>query len=147
MILAGRRINDGMGSYVAQRVVKLMTQRDVQVASGPNMLVLGLTFKENCPDLRNTRVVDIVRSCEASTPTSHVHDPWVDADEARHEYGLELIEQLELGKYDAIVLAVSHREFVALGADGIRALRQAGLRSCSTSSSALPRDRASTIGL
>lgn len=120
VILAGRRINDGMGSHVARRTAKLMAQRNLQTTQS-NILVLGLAFKENCPDVRNTRVVDIVAELRSYNANVHIHDPWVNADEARHEYGLELIAQPEAGKYDAIILAVSHREFVALGAEGIRA--------------------------
>jgi UDP-N-acetyl-D-galactosamine dehydrogenase len=120
VILAGRRINDGMGSHVARRTAKLMAQRNLQTTQS-NILVLGLAFKENCPDVRNTRVVDIVAELRSYNANVHIHDPWVNADEARHEYGLDLIAQPEAGKYDAIILAVSHREFIALGADGIRA--------------------------
>lgn len=120
VILAGRRINDGMGSHVARRVAKLMAQRNLQTTQS-NILVLGLAFKENCPDLRNTRVVDIVAELRSYNANVHIHDPWVNAEEARHEYGLEMIEQPETGRYDAIILAVSHGEFIALGAEGIRA--------------------------
>ena len=120
VILAGRRINDGMGSHVARRVAKLMAQRNLQTTQS-NILILGLAFKENCPDLRNTRVVDIVAELRSYNANVHIHDPWVNAEEARHEYGLEMIEQPEVGRYDAIILAVSHREFIALGAGGIRA--------------------------
>jgi UDP-N-acetyl-D-galactosamine dehydrogenase len=120
VILAGRRINDGMGSHVARRTAKLMAQRNLQTTQS-NILILGLAFKENCPDVRNTRVVDIVTELRSYNANVHIHDPWVNADEARHEYGLEMVEQPEQGKYDAIILAVSHREFIALGAAGIRA--------------------------
>ena len=120
VILAGRRINDGMGSHVARRTAKLMAQRNLQTTQS-NILILGLAFKENCPDVRNTRVVDIVAELRSYNANVHIHDPWVNADEARHEYGLEMTGQPEQGKYDAIILAVSHREFVALGAEGIRA--------------------------
>jgi UDP-N-acetyl-D-galactosamine dehydrogenase len=125
VILSGRRINDGMGEHVAQRVIKLMTQRRI-AAVGANILVLGLAFKENCPDLRNTRVVDVVAEFKSYHANVDVYDPWVSAAEARHEYGLELIETLEKGKYDAIVLAVCHKQFDELGADGIRALGKEG---------------------
>ncbi len=120
VILAGRRINDGMGSHVAQRVAKLMAQRNLQTTQS-NILILGLAFKENCPDLRNTRVVDIVAELRSYNANVHLHDPWVSADEALHEYGIELVEKPEAGRYDAVILAVSHREFIALGAEGIRA--------------------------
>ncbi len=125
VILSGRRINDGMGSHVAQRVIKLMTQRRIH-AAGANVLVLGLAFKENCPDLRNTRVVDVVAEFKSYDANVDVHDPWVSADDARHEYGLELVSELVPGKYDAMILAVAHRQFIELGADGIRALGKPG---------------------
>ncbi len=125
VILSGRRINDGMGEHVAQRVVKLMTQKRMH-AAGADILVLGLAFKENCPDLRNTRVVDVIREFESYHAHVDVHDPWVSADEARHEYGLDLVPTLKPGKYDAIVLAVAHHQFVELGVDGIRALGKSG---------------------
>ena len=121
VILAGRRINDGMGSHVARRVAKLMAQRNLQTP-GANILIMGLAFKENCPDLRNTRVVDIVAELRSYNANVHIHDPWVSAKEAKHEYGLDLVAEPEAGKYDAVILAVSHREFIAIGADGIRAL-------------------------
>ena len=120
VILAGRRINDGMGSHVARRVAKLMAKRNLPTTQS-NILILGLAFKENCPDVRNTRVVDIVAELRSYNANVHIHDPWVNADEAQHEYGLEMVGQPEQGKYDAIILAVSHREFIALGAEGIRA--------------------------
>lgn len=120
MILAGRRINDGMGAYVADQVVGLMTRKRILVAEA-KVLVLGLTFKENCPDLRNTRVVDILTRLQSHGAKAEVWDPWVDAAQARQAYGLDLVKVPEQGSYDAIVLAVSHREFVALGAEGLRA--------------------------
>jgi len=125
VILSGRRINDGMGQHVAQRVIKLMTQRRIH-AAGANVLVLGLAFKENCPDLRNTRVTDVVAEFAGYHANVEVHDPWVDAAEARREYGLDLVAELEPGRYDAIVLAVAHRQFVELGAERIRALGKPG---------------------
>ena len=121
VILSGRRINDGMGEHVAQRVIKLMTQRRI-AAVGANILVLGLAFKENCPDLRITRVVDVVAEFKSYHANVDIYDPWVSAAEAQHEYGLDLVDNLAPGKYDAIVLAVAHRQFTDLGADGIRAL-------------------------
>ena len=120
MILAGRRINDGMGAYVVQRVVKLMNQRRIAVMDA-KILVLGLTFKENCPDLRNTRVVDIVREFGDYHACVDVYDPWVDPQEARHEYGIDPVAELKSGYYDAIILAVGHRQFREMGAEGIRA--------------------------
>ena len=120
MILAGRRINDEMGSHVARRAIKLMTQRGVLVGEA-RVLVLGLAFKENCPDVRNTRVVDVIAEFRSYQARVDVYDPWVSKEEAHAEYGLELVEKPEPGAYDVIILAVSHREFLALGAAGIRA--------------------------
>jgi len=125
VILAGRRINDGMGQHVAQRVIKLMTQRGMPVA-GARALVLGLAFKENCADLRNTRVVDVVAELAAWGMTVDVHDPCVDAAEARHEYGLDLIDSPARDAYDAVVLAVAHDAFLRDGADALRALCKPG---------------------
>ena len=125
VILSGRRINDGMGSHVAQRVIKLMTQRRIH-AAGANVLVLGLAFKENCPDLRNTRVTDVVDEFKSYHANVDVHDPWVSAAEAEHEYGLALIDEPEPGKYDAIILAVAHRQFIDMGPARIRALGKPG---------------------
>ncbi|WP_284144890.1 Vi polysaccharide biosynthesis UDP-N-acetylglucosamine C-6 dehydrogenase TviB [Tianweitania aestuarii] len=121
VILAGRRINDGMGAYVANQMVKAMLKRRIQV-NGARVLVLGLTFKENCPDLRNTRVVDVVAELEEFNIAVDVYDPWVDAEEAKHEYGIDLITKPEPQSYDGVILAVAHREFAAMGSDGIRAL-------------------------
>ncbi len=120
IILAGRRINDGMGAYVVGRVVKLMTQKRIHVADS-NILILGLAFKENCPDIRNTRVTDIISEFEEYHARIDVFDPWVNPAEADHEYGIKLNQSPEQNKYDAIILAVSHHQFVELGAEGIRA--------------------------
>ena len=120
MILAGRRLNDSMAEYVATRLIKLMITRNIQ-PSGARVLCLGLTFKENCPDVRNTKVVDVVKELEAFGCRVDIHDPWADAREAEHEYGIRCIPAPERGAYDAIVLAVAHRQFVALGANGVRA--------------------------
>jgi len=120
VILAGRRINDAMGRFVAGQVLRLMTKRKISMPDA-RVLVLGLAFKENCPDLRNTRVVDILQQFEAFNVKCDVYDPWVDAQEAKHEYGIELVSQPKAGEYDAIVVAVAHREFAALGAEGLRA--------------------------
>ena len=125
MILAGRRINDEMGRHVAQRVIKLMNQRRVHAADA-RVLILGLTFKENCPDLRNTRVVDVVDEFRSYNAQVDVHDPWVDAGEAKAEYGLDLVADPARGHYDAVILAVSHHQFVTLGADGVRAFGKPG---------------------
>ena len=121
VILAGRRTNDGMGGYVADQVIKLMVRKGINPVRA-RILILGLAFKENCPDLRNTRVVDIVNALRGYNACVDVFDPWVDAAEAQHEYGLTLIETPEQGGYDAIVLAVGHDQFRALGGDGVRAL-------------------------
>lgn len=120
VILAGRRTNDGMGGYVADQVIKLMVRKGINPVQA-RILILGLAFKENCPDLRNTRVVDIVEALRGYNAQVDIHDPWVDAAEARHEYGLAPIEAPEQGAYDAIVLAVGHDEFRELGGDGVRA--------------------------
>ncbi len=119
IILAGRRINDSMGAYVAESVVKLMTQRRIHVGDS-RILIMGLTFKENCPDLRNTRVVDIINEFKAYHARVDVYDPWVDAKEAKHEYGLEVIAEPQAGTYDAIILAVGHKQFIDMGVDNIR---------------------------
>jgi UDP-N-acetyl-D-galactosamine dehydrogenase len=119
MILAGRRINDNMGQYVVTQLVKRMIAADISPKSA-RVLVLGLTFKENCPDLRNTRVVDIVSELESYGTMVDVHDPWVDPAEAKAEYGLDLVAKPDAGAYDAIVIAVGHRQFTALGVQGIR---------------------------
>jgi len=125
VILAGRRINDGMGAYVAQRVVRLMARRRLPLVDA-RVLVLGLAFKENCPDLRNTRVIDVIDALADYGLKVDVHDPWVGGAEARHEYGLDLIDTPAPALYDAIVLAVGHREFAALGAAGIRSFGKPG---------------------
>ncbi|MEH6651175.1 MAG: Vi polysaccharide biosynthesis UDP-N-acetylglucosamine C-6 dehydrogenase TviB [Motiliproteus sp.] len=121
IILAGRRLNDGMGAYVVSQVVKLMTQKKIQVMDA-KVLVLGLAFKENCPDLRNTRVVDMVTELQQYHAQVDIHDPWVSADEAKREYGIELISALQPGRYDAVIVAVGHQQFQAMGADAIKAL-------------------------
>jgi UDP-N-acetyl-D-galactosamine dehydrogenase len=121
MILAGRRINDGMGAYVAQRVVKLMNRRRRPVADA-RILMLGLTFKENCPDLRNTKVIDIVREFVDYSAVVDVHDPWADAAAAKHEYDVTLTVEPEAGRYDAVILAVSHDRFRERGATWMRDL-------------------------
>lgn len=119
VILAGRRINDSMGIYVVGQLVKQMLKRRIQVEQS-NVLVMGLAFKENCPDLRNTRVIDIIRELADYNVNVDVHDPWVSAEAAQHEYGITPVATPELGKYDAIVLAVAHREFKEMGAEGMR---------------------------
>jgi UDP-N-acetyl-D-galactosamine dehydrogenase len=120
VILAGRRINDGMGGYIADQVVRLMARQGINPV-GARVLVLGLSFKENCPDLRNTRVMDIVQELQQYNASVDVHDPWADAAEAEHEYGLQIVARPEAGAYDAIVVAVGHHLFIELGGAGIRA--------------------------
>lgn len=114
VILAGRRTNDGMGPYVADQVIKLMVRKGINPVNA-RILILGLAFKENCPDLRNTRVVDIVQALQGYNAKVDVYDPWVDADEARHEYGIALIASPDAGAYDAVILAVAHHQFAAAG--------------------------------
>lgn len=120
IILAGRRLNDSMGAYVASQLVKRMTKERIPV-QGARVLVLGLTFKENTPDLRNSRVVDIIRELEEYEIQVDVHDPWADPAEAMAEYGVELVDSPETGAYDAIIVAVAHRQFCDMGAEAIRA--------------------------
>jgi len=119
MILAGRRVNDGMGAHVASQVIKGLARKQIGV-HGARVLVLGLTFKENCPDLRNTRVVDIVSELSDYGCSVEVHDPWASADEAHHEYGIDLVDDPPLGAYDALVVAVGHETFQSRGAAAIR---------------------------
>ena len=121
IILAGRRLNDSMGSYVVSQLVKAMTKRCIQV-QGARVLVMGLTFKENCPDLRNTRIVDIVKELGEYNIQVDVYDPWVEVEEAQHEYGITPIANPQAGEYDGIILGVAHQEFVEMGAQAIRAL-------------------------
>lgn len=122
ILLACRRINDGMGQHVASEVVKLMIGKG-QAIKGSRVLVLGLTFKENCPDLRNTRVVDLVREFESFGAVVDIYDPWADAVEAKAEYGIEVLPDApKPGSYDAVVIAVAHDEFKAGGSTGVRAL-------------------------
>ncbi len=121
VILAGRKLNDGMGVYVANRLVKLMTQKKIHVV-GSKILVLGLTFKENCPDLRNSRVIDIINELRTYHADIDVYDPWVDPAQALEEFDIALKAQLDPGSYDAIILAVSHDEFLEMGVDQLRTL-------------------------
>ena len=123
IILAGRRLNDSMGGYVVAQLVKAMTKKRIHV-DGAKVLVMGLAFKENCPDLRNTRVIDIVNELEEYNCEVDVFDPWADAKEAEHEYGITPIERNALVSqtYDAIILAVGHSEFKEMGSERIRAL-------------------------
>lgn len=121
IILAGRRLNDSMGEYVAARLAKELSRRRIHM-QGARVLVMGLTFKENCPDIRNTRVVDVVSELSEFGADVDVYDPWVDHTEAEHEYGIQLIDQPEAHSYDAIVIAVAHDRFKELGEEGLRAL-------------------------
>jgi len=120
VILAGRRTNDSMGEYIAGEVIRLLVCKGINPVRA-RILVLGLAFKENCPDLRNTRVVDIVTALHGYNAQVEIHDPWVDAAAAMHEYGVELIDMPAEGQYDAVIVAVGHRQFAELGAIGIRA--------------------------
>lgn len=110
IILSGRRLNDGMGAYVASQFVKSMTKMRIQV-EGSKILIMGFTFKENCPDIRNTRVIDIVNELNDYNINVDVIDPWVDIQEAEREYGIKIIESPNIGSYDGIILAVAHQEF------------------------------------
>ncbi|NOQ63322.1 MAG: Vi polysaccharide biosynthesis UDP-N-acetylglucosamine C-6 dehydrogenase TviB [Methyloprofundus sp.] len=121
IILSGRRINDGMGEYVVSRLVKLMLRNRIQVQAS-DILIMGFTFKENCPDLRNTRVVDIIKELETYGVNIHIYDPWVDAGEILAEYGITTVKTLEEGLYDAILLAVAHEQFKQMDIKQIRAL-------------------------
>lgn len=121
VILSGRRINNRMGAFVADSVIKMMTRRKSQVVDA-NVLIMGLTFKENCPDLRNTGVIDIIQEMRNYNTNVHIYDPWADAAEAKHEYGLDLIAEPVSGSYQAIIICVAHDTFRDLGATGIRAL-------------------------
>ncbi len=121
LILAGRRINDQMGEYIIIQVTKLMTQRKIHVVDS-NVLLLGFSFKENCPDLRNTRVIDMVNELKGFHANIDIYDPWVDPTEARQEHGIELVTELEQGKYDAVIISVAHNEFREMGINKIRKL-------------------------
>lgn len=124
IILAGRRLNDSMGAYVVTQLVKGMIKKKIQV-EGAKVLVLGLSFKENCPDIRNTKIIDIVHELQEYHIQADVYDPWVDAAEAEHEYAITPVSSLENGQYDAVILAVAHEQFKAMGAAKIRALGKA----------------------
>ena len=121
MILAGRRLNDGMGAYVVSQLVKNMLHKRIQV-EGANVLIMGLTFKENCPDLRNTKIVDIVSELKEYNINVDITDPWCSSEQAEHEYNLTLTEKPDADKYDAIILAVAHNEFKLMGVEEIRKL-------------------------
>ena len=121
IILAARRLNDRMGEYVATQLIKEMVKKRIQVV-GARILVMGLTFKENCPDIRNTKIVDLINALKEYDLDLDIYDPWVSAAEVQHEYGLEPIPQLEQGAYDAVIVAVRHEQFVQMGTQQIRAL-------------------------
>jgi UDP-N-acetyl-D-galactosamine dehydrogenase len=125
IILAGRRLNDSMGAYVVTQLVKAMTRRRLQV-DGARVLIMGLTFKENCPDLRNTRVVDIIEELKDYKVQTDVFDPWANTAQAQHEYGITPLQNPAPGVYDAIVIAVAHHQFKAMGEEAIRALGKPG---------------------
>ena len=118
VITAGRRINDGMGKYIAEQTIKNLIQSGFQV-KGADVTVLGLTFKEDCPDLRNSKVIDVIRELETYGVTVHVHDPVATAEEAQHEYGVNLVSWEQLPRASAVVAAVSHKEFKARGIDSV----------------------------
>jgi UDP-N-acetyl-D-glucosamine/UDP-N-acetyl-D-galactosamine dehydrogenase len=124
IILAGRRLNDSMGGYVAEQVTKLMNNKRVHVVDS-NVLIMGFTFKENCPDLRNTRVVDLITELENVNCNVDVYDPWLDKSEAKHEYDIEPVDAPTEGKYDAIILAVAHDEFKEMGVAALRKFAKA----------------------
>ena len=121
IILAGRKMNDSMGSYVATETVKMMIKKGATI-KGSNVLVLGITFKENCPDIRNSRVIDIIEELQTYDINVDVYDPWASAEEVQHEYKLELICKAEYlqSHYDGIVLAVSHNEFLEMDIKGLK---------------------------
>jgi len=119
VILAGRRINDQMGAYVSEQVIKLMTQQRIHVV-GANILILGLTFKENCPDIRNTRVVDIIKELQNYHANIDIYDPWVSKEEAAGEYNIQMIDQPRHDHYDCIILTVAHDQFTQMGPANIR---------------------------
>lgn len=118
IILAGRRLNDSMGAYVATQLLKTMSRKRIAVFDS-KILILGFSFKEDCPDLRNTKIVDIVRELEGFNAAVDVYDPWIDIDEAKAEYGITPVTRPDIGVYDAVIIAVAHRQFKLLGASGI----------------------------
>ena len=121
IILAGRKLNDSMGKYVANEIINLMTKKRIQVVDS-NILVMGLTFKEDCPDIRNTRVVDVVQELSDFHCNIDVFDPWIDKEESLREFGITTVEQPEPRKYDAVIIAVAHHQFKSMGIKAIRAL-------------------------
>ena len=121
IILAGRKLNDSMGKYVANEIINLMTKKRIQVVDS-NILVMGLTFKEDCPDIRNTRVVDVVQELSGFHCNIDVYDPWIDKEESIRGFGITPVEQPEPGKYDAVIIAVAHHQFKSMGITAIREL-------------------------
>ena len=121
MILAGRRLNDNMALYVTGEITRLMARKRIHV-NGSRALILGLTFKENCPDIRNSKVVDVVRELQSHGANVEIYDPWADSAECRHEYGLRPVASLKPNRYDVAIVAVAHRQFRELGARGVRRL-------------------------
>ncbi|MGM8909335.1 Vi polysaccharide biosynthesis UDP-N-acetylglucosamine C-6 dehydrogenase TviB [Psychrobacter sp. 1U1] len=121
IILAGRRLNDGMGEYVTTQLIKNMIKKRIQV-EGAKVLILGLSFKENCPDVRNTKVIDIVHELKEYNIEVDIYDPWVDKEEAHREYGITPVNEPQAGHYDGIILAVAHSEFTDMGVSSIREL-------------------------
>jgi len=121
IILSGRRINDNMSSHIADKVLRLMTRKKIQVVDS-KVLVMGLTFKENCPDIRNTKVIDVINELDSFHANVEIYDPWADAEQVKDEYGLELIRQPEPGRYDAVVVCVAHDQIKAMGIEKIRSL-------------------------
>lgn len=121
VILAGRRINDGMGRFVASEMIKAMLKKEIQV-KGARVLVMGLAFKENCPDLRNTRVIDVINELKEYQVLVDLYDPWINVDDVRGEYGVELLVDLPREAYDGIVVAVAHKQFKELSTQELRSL-------------------------
>jgi len=121
MILSGRRINDNMSDHIAEKVLRLMTRNKIQVVDS-NILVMGLTFKENCPDIRNTKVTDVISELQSFHANVHIYDPWADADEVQNEYNLALVDQPQSDFYDAVVLCVAHEQIKSMGAEKIKSL-------------------------
>ncbi|NDI97599.1 nucleotide sugar dehydrogenase [Flavobacterium sp. LaA7.5] len=119
IILAGRRLNDSMGEYVASQVVKLMIKKGV-IVNGSTLLMLGITFKENCPDVRNTKIVDVIKALKEYGIAVTIFDPWANSSEVEHEYGLTTVNTMPSDKFDAIVLGVSHKEFITMNFDAVR---------------------------
>jgi UDP-N-acetyl-D-galactosamine dehydrogenase len=124
MILAGRRINDYMSRYVASEFVKAMLKKGINV-KGSNILIMGLTFKEDCPDIRNTKVVDVINELEQYGVNLNVYDPWVDTEQAQKEYGIDVLSELNGKLYDGVIVAVAHKQFKSLGFEGIKSLTKA----------------------